>query len=150
MAAKVTLTFLNSSLKGQQREFTRPGRVVLGRASDCDVQLPPSLEFMEVSRRHCELEINPPSVQVRDLGSRNGTFLNGSTVGQRPGGNGAGGSAESPWQVVKEGDELRLGDLVLRTDISMKPGREQVRAAAGGGGGLWPFFRLWSRVAVPH
>ncbi len=150
MAVNVTLTFLNGSLKGQKREFTRPGRVVIGRSSDCDLQLPSGLEYMEVSRRHCELDIDPPSVQVRDLGSRNGTHLNGLTVGQRGTGTGPGGTEESPWHVVKEGDELRLGDIVLRADISMKPERERSRAANGRGVGLWPFFRLWGRVAVPH
>ena len=40
MRVKITLTFTNGTLKGQKRELTRPGKCVIGRSSDCDIQLP--------------------------------------------------------------------------------------------------------------
>lgn len=52
-----------------------------------------------VSRRHAELRVRDGRWMVRDLGSINGTWLNGRRVGD----------AE-----VRPGDELRLGDAVLR------------------------------------
>jgi pSer/pThr/pTyr-binding forkhead associated (FHA) protein len=55
----------------------------VGRAEDCDVQLPGDLLHRTVSRHHCLLDIDPPTVRVRDLGSRNGTFVNGCKIGQR-------------------------------------------------------------------
>ena len=84
MAVKVILTFTSGSLKGRQCEFTGPARYVLGRSVDCDVLLPTTPEFMEVSRHHFMLDIDPPAVQVRDLRSRNGTFLNGRDIGLGP------------------------------------------------------------------
>jgi pSer/pThr/pTyr-binding forkhead associated (FHA) protein len=160
MAVKVTLTFLNGSLKGRKCEFTEPTKCVIGRSNDCAVQLPAGLEFMEVSRHHCELDISPPALQVRDLGSRNGTFVNGVNIGQRLPGQRASEAAPAPaqaqannsgpgWHTLKEGDELRVGDTVLRVDLSPRSVRETVREPAARGSGLWPFLRLWARSPTP-
>ena len=51
-------------------------RFVIGRAEDCDLRLPSSL----VSRHHCELLLGHVEVLVRDLCSRNGTFVNKEPV----------------------------------------------------------------------
>lgn len=53
-----------------------PGKYVLGRSTECD--LPINSET--VSRRHAELVVSETSIEVADLGSRNGTFLNGVRV----------------------------------------------------------------------
>jgi eukaryotic-like serine/threonine-protein kinase len=147
MAVKVTLTFLNGSLKGKKCEFTEPTRCVIGRSNDCEVQLPAGLEFMDVSRHHCELDINPPALAVRDLGSRNGTFINGNNIGQRQPSRGT-GSADGGWHTLKEGDELRIGGTFLRAEVSAKPGRAEARETAGRDG-LWPFLRLQSWFVIP-
>jgi len=50
----------------------------IGRALDCDISiLEPGL-----SRQHAELEIVDDGLVIRDLGSSNGTYLNGSKVSQ--------------------------------------------------------------------
>jgi len=50
----------------------------IGRALDCDISiLEPGL-----SRQHAELEIVDDELVIRDLGSSNGTYLNGSKVSQ--------------------------------------------------------------------
>jgi pSer/pThr/pTyr-binding forkhead associated (FHA) protein len=38
---------------------------------------------MRISRYHCLLDINSPDIRVRDLGSLNGTIVNGKKIGQR-------------------------------------------------------------------
>ncbi|MDW7966798.1 MAG: FHA domain-containing protein [Thermoanaerobaculum sp.] len=53
-------------------------RVVLGRGAGCDVQLTDS----EVSRRHALLEIRGDEVTIKDLGSTNGTYVEGVRVTQ--------------------------------------------------------------------
>ena len=148
MNIKVTLTFLNGSLKGRKREFSGPSRCTIGRASDCDLQLPSGLEFMEVSRHHCELHIDPPGLQVRDLGSRNGTFINGNNIGQRQPGQAGNASADGGWHTLKEGDELRIGDTFVRVEVSARPERAAVREPAGRRAGLWPLLRLWGGGAL--
>lgn len=65
------------SADGQLSFELRPGLpLVLGRALSSDL---PVLD-PTVSRRHAELTIEPSSVQIKDLGSSNGTFVNGSRV----------------------------------------------------------------------
>src|SRR5690349_13911430 len=54
----------------------KPPRWVIGRAPDCDVVLPQ----LEVSARHCRLTRTPEGFVLEDLGSSNGTFVNGTRV----------------------------------------------------------------------
>jgi len=135
MAVKVTLTFTSGTLKGQRREFTQPAKCVIGRSHDCDVHLPTTLEFRRVSRRHCVLDIDPPSVQVRDLGSRNGTFLNGKNIAPCLWGGGSESAEEFAWHTLKEGDELRVGETTIRVGTPLLEERERVPEAVGGGAG---------------
>lgn len=55
-------------------------RLWVGRADDCDVVL----SYEEVSRHHAEIVRRHGSVWLRDLGSANGTRLDGSPVGDDP------------------------------------------------------------------
>jgi pSer/pThr/pTyr-binding forkhead associated (FHA) protein len=131
----VTLTFLNGSLKGKEWQFSRPARCVIGRSGECDLQLPSTREFGEVSRRHCELDIDLPAVRVRDLDSRNGTLVNGNSIGQRQKGGSSGGRCGG-WHALKDSDELRVGDTFFRVGISGGVGHEAAARPAGQGSGL--------------
>ena len=79
--------------------------LLLGRSAECDVHLPSD----KVSRRHCVLADLGPCLAVRDLGSTNGTRINGALVGQGR---------------LRAGDELAVGDLRYRvgTDVAQAPG----------------------------
>jgi pSer/pThr/pTyr-binding forkhead associated (FHA) protein len=44
------------------------------------VQLSGTERDQLISRHHCRLEIEPPVVQIADLGSSNGTYVNGKRV----------------------------------------------------------------------
>lgn len=68
-------------------------RVVLGR--DGDVALP----VAAVSRRHAELELGPRGWLIRDLGSRNGTFVDCQRIHEAP---------------LEPGAELRIGDAFFK------------------------------------
>jgi pSer/pThr/pTyr-binding forkhead associated (FHA) protein len=52
------------------------GVVMVGRHPECDVRL----DSLRVSRRHCILTAEGGEVVVRDLGSTNGTWINGRRV----------------------------------------------------------------------
>jgi pSer/pThr/pTyr-binding forkhead associated (FHA) protein len=68
----------------------------IGRHDDCQIRIKSS----QVSRRHCEVFEAGGKLAIRDLGSSNGTFVNGKKItGQ---------------QVLKSGDELTVGTVTLR------------------------------------
>ncbi|MEV4845129.1 FHA domain-containing serine/threonine-protein kinase [Micromonospora matsumotoense] len=86
--------------------------VVVGRAADCGIRVDDGQR--RVSRRQCQLDIDPPHVRIRDLGSRHGTHLNGRPVdGERH---------------LSAGDEVRIGRATLRVALPDDGTRE---AAAG-------------------
>ncbi len=74
------------------RVFPLGETMVIGRSSDCDI----SLSAAHLSRRHAQLQVLDGLLFVRDLGSANGTFLNGKPVVEAR---------------VKRGDELRFDTL---------------------------------------
>src|SRR6516165_5732510 len=100
MFARVVLHAVEGELKGQHFEFTEHTLCTVGRSTSCLLHLSDDGADRTVSRRHCLLDIDPPDVQVIDLGSLNGTYVNGLRVGSRPGcmagGTGAGVSCVVP------------------------------------------------------
>ncbi|HEY7427783.1 MAG TPA: FHA domain-containing protein, partial [Gemmataceae bacterium] len=78
--ATITLIIIRGPLAGQHYAFDKPTTCVVGRARDCTISLPLEGEYADVSRHHCLLDISPPAVRARDLGSTNGTFVNGRRV----------------------------------------------------------------------
>ncbi len=117
--ARITLTVAQGSLEGKEYVFEEPARCVIGRADDCDIQFPQDHAHLDISRHHCLLEIEPPTVLVRDLGSRNGTYVNGERTagGPRYGLSEMADLSEYPAQELKDGDELQLGHTVFRVGI---------------------------------
>jgi CBS domain-containing protein len=116
MTGVITLTVQNGSLAGRQYTFTVRRLCLVGRAEDCEIRLPGGPEFIDVSRHHCLLEIDPPHLSVRDLGSYNGTRVNGMLVGraddphQQPGPRFDPATSFS----LSEGDEVQVGKTVFR------------------------------------
>jgi hypothetical protein len=75
-------------------------KLLIGRAEQCDVR--PLSE--EVSRRHCAITVGPAEVWVEDLGSRNGTFVNGTKITERT--------------KVVDGDIVRVASLELKVSCT--------------------------------
>ncbi len=71
------------------------GEFLIGRGPECDIR--PNSDL--VSRQHCPLQIREQDVVLRDLGSRNGTLVNGRRViGEVP---------------LNAGDSVQIGPLSL-------------------------------------
>src|SRR5262249_21840665 len=108
MTAEVIL-FVQEGGAAAEREhsFTAPTRCVIGRAHDADIRLGTQAGY--VSRHHCVLEINPPDIRIRDLGSLNGTYINGGSIGRRskPSEEGA-ATDDLRWHTVHAGDIISL------------------------------------------
>ncbi|HEX8953519.1 MAG TPA: FHA domain-containing protein, partial [Polyangia bacterium] len=75
-------------------ELPRGGTSAIGRAPTSDV----FVDHPSVSRHHAEIAVDPEGVRVRDLGSRNGTRVNGERLGEAP-------------LLLKIGDQLAFGDV---------------------------------------
>jgi pSer/pThr/pTyr-binding forkhead associated (FHA) protein len=122
LTPRITLTIAHDDER-EEREFVfdEPAECIIGRAADCDIQIPTGNEHTDVSRHHCVLEIHPPHVQVRDLGSLNGTWVNGRKIGQRPPSEPSeeSGLWPSAAYALKHGDELRVGHIVFHVNIAV-------------------------------
>jgi serine/threonine-protein kinase len=74
---------------------------VIGRSQECDLVVKAS----EVSKRHCRILLAPDHAIVEDLGSSNGTFVNGEQVDRAR---------------LHDGDELDLGGHVFQVRMENK------------------------------
>src|SRR5512143_3549125 len=101
MPGSVRLVVTAGPIRGQRYEFTSHDTFLFGRAADCHARL--AANDVSASRHHFLLEANPPRARVRDLGSLNGTHVNGT----RHGGRGKGGAAAEV--DLRDGDEIRVG-----------------------------------------
>ena len=89
---------VEKSVAVERNEFT------LGRWQNCDLHLP----FAGISRWHCRLfQAVTGKWAVEDLGSKNGTLLNGELV-------------TSP-QILKNGDLIQIGSIYMRVVLGDSP-----------------------------
>lgn len=112
------------------------GTTILGRGQDCDIRLISS----SVSRKHAQLELSEGTLTFVDLGSSNGSFVNGQP-------------AKSP-VTLQNGDELVMGELNFAVSIA---GAEAVptddddddatQMIGGGGAGPSEIPSTWSESA---
>ena len=109
MSVHITITATGGPCQGRQFVFTNRTLCTVGRSGDCVLRIQGDANNLTVSRRHCLLDIDPPTVWVRDLGSLNGTFVNDRKIGQREKGT-------PPWEAVpadRDGVELHDGDRLV-------------------------------------
>ncbi len=59
--------------KAKVKKVWLKGDTVIGRSTECGLRVASN----EVSRQHCKISLSEEGVTVRDLGSSNGTFVNG-------------------------------------------------------------------------
>lgn len=76
---QITITVLAGPEQGQVFKIARP-TTTMGRSNTCEVVITDPL----VSRQHCQIILGMGGINLRDLGSTNGTFLNGVRVTESP------------------------------------------------------------------
>ena len=81
MPARVSLRVTSGPIAGRVFAFDAHDTFLFGRAPDCHAQL--AEDDTTASRHHFLLEVNPPVARLRDLGSLNGTHVNGRRHGGR-------------------------------------------------------------------
>ncbi len=112
---------------GQPREEFELSKspIMVGRIKTNDIVL---LDDTSVSREHCCFEIDPArhDLSVRDLGSSNGTFVNGKAVSQTP-------------LVLKPGDQIQVGATLMIFSVDRPSAGALVRRLKPHGQNLpWP------------
>ncbi len=92
----------------------RRGETLIGRSPYCSIVISSSL----VSREHTSLRLDGDSLLVADLGSTNGTIVNGEPL-------------ESP-RLLKSGDVIRIGSDLLEVLLAEQPtGRTAIKTRSG-------------------
>ena len=97
---QVNLKVTAGPYKGRIFSFTQHDSFLIGRSPDAHLCLPNDRFF---SRNHCLLEMNPPHSYLRDLGSTNGTFLNGHRVKDA---------------FLNNGDRIQCGETILMVEVT--------------------------------
>lgn len=97
---RVTLRVLAGPYTGREFTFDQHDTFLIGRSESAHLYLPEDRFF---SRHHCLLEIAPPRCFIRDLGSTNGTYVNGQRV---------------PEAFLRSGDKIQGGQTVLEVDVA--------------------------------
>lgn len=88
---------------GSHKVFPLPSSVtVIGRRHSCDLCIP----LVSVSKKHCQLNLDNGVLKIRDLGSRNGTYLNSKRINDA---------------TIKAGDSIKIGPLTFVLQIDGQP-----------------------------
>jgi len=135
MSTLLILKATAGGLQGEEVPLIAPAHCVLGRSRSCALRLAGD---ETVSRQHCLIEIDGEGAWARDLGSLNGTLVNGEKIGQRElDSHGCAIPVQPPRRSLHDGDELRIGNNVFRIELPESvPGQENptVRRASSNSG----------------
>jgi pSer/pThr/pTyr-binding forkhead associated (FHA) protein len=88
---------------GHRKDFPLKGKsAVVGRREDCDLRIP----LPAISRRHCKFLKSDSGLELKDLASSNGTFVNNQRVQET---------------ILKAGDRVVVGPVVFVVQIDGDP-----------------------------
>jgi len=97
---------------GERRSFSVVRNMtVIGRREDCDLRIPVG----DVSRKHCRLVRTDDGIRIEDLGSSNGTYVNGQRIQESE---------------LNPGDAVGIGPVQFIVQIDGVPDEEQMTAPA--------------------
>lgn len=109
---RLALRFISGKYQGGEYPLEEGRQIVIGRSSDLDMVL---VEEM-VSRRHAQISMNGGVISIEDLGSTNGTFVNGEKI-QRA--------------TLREGDRVLVGTSILKVvSVPLEDARTEGSGAA--------------------
>lgn len=90
------LEVLEGTLTSTRTEFDLTDELLVGRDTGCDI----AFDSPVLSRRHTRIFWDGTAVQIQDLGSQNGTSVNGAAVTEP--------------RILRSGDEITAGDVRFR------------------------------------
>jgi hypothetical protein len=92
---RFALRFISGKYQGGEFPLHMDREIIIGRSSDLDMVL---VEDM-VSRRHAKIMTNASEISIQDLGSTNGTFVNGEKISRAR---------------LSEGDRILVGTSIIK------------------------------------
>jgi hypothetical protein len=107
---RASLTVLSGPLAGQTIAIPL-GKLLVGREVDCHVRPDSAL----ISRHHCVLLHDEYTLRIRDLGSKNGTFVNNHRIG----------SGET---ILIDGDTVTVGEMSCHIELTEEAVETQIAA----------------------
>lgn len=117
MAEAYALRFISGKYQGGEFPLEEEREFIVGRSSDLDMVL---VEDM-VSRKHAKISTKSGQVIITDMGSTNGTFVNGEKIQKTR---------------LKEGDRILIGTSILKvvaaSTAQVSPSEARERLAAVG------------------
>jgi predicted component of type VI protein secretion system len=106
LSMQVVLVMFRSD--GERRSFSVVRNMtVIGRREDCDLRIPVG----DVSRKHCRLVRTDDGIRIEDLGSSNGTFVNGQRIQESE---------------LNAGDQVGVGPVQFIVQINGVPEDDQI------------------------
>jgi pSer/pThr/pTyr-binding forkhead associated (FHA) protein len=111
MAPRVRLIETGATPEETREVAVTETEFLIGRGADCDLRLP----VAAISRHHCIIRVGGDEVSVIDLGSSNGTFVNGQRVRSQA--------------ILHGGDQLQLGPCHFLVRLGEAGEAEQAKAA---------------------
>ena len=116
-ARSYALRFISGKYQGGEFPLPENGEIVIGRSSELDMVL---VEDM-VSRRHAKITVTNGQIFIQDLGSTNGSFVNGEKIKRAK---------------LSEGDRILIGTSIIKVVATeggseVKDARERLEQVAG-------------------
>lgn len=108
----LALRFISGKYQGGEFPLENDREIYIGRSSDLEMVL---VEEM-VSRKHARITVRGSEITIEDLGSTNGTFVNGEKIEQAS---------------LKEGDRVLIGTSILKV-VSTTGSQAGIRVPPGG------------------
>jgi predicted component of type VI protein secretion system len=94
---------------GERKSFSiARDMTVMGRREDCDFRIP----LGDISRKHCRLMKEDGALKIEDLGSSNGTYVNGKRIHESD---------------LQPGDTIQIGPVVFVLQVDGVPEEEELK-----------------------
>ncbi len=106
---ELKLAIIGGKHSGRELPVKAP-EFLIGRGSQCQLQLKSHM----VSRKHCAIALAGDEATIEDLGSTNGTLLNGEKIAER--------------RTLKNGDRIKIG--LLELEVRLAPVAAAAKASA--------------------